>query len=156
MPAFPVLNPQPVSVQELPLPDGAATESGLVAILAELQGKTEPGNTQAVSAASLPLPAGAATEANQNTANTALAAIQATTALAAFGVNDVDEASATLTYVGCEDKDGTWLVKKIDTSSGTSIRFATAGIIANAAYTNYGDAWDDRATLTYGTFAEAF
>lgn len=46
---------QPVSVDELPLPNGASTEatlaqavSALAALLAELQAKTEPGDTQAV------------------------------------------------------------------------------------------------------------
>lgn len=114
MPAFPVLNPQPISVEELPLPDGAATQA-------------------------------------------TLQQVKDLTALAAFSVNDVDAVSESLTYVGCEDKDGVWLVKKISVSGTvTTIRFATAGIIANAAYTNYGDAWDDRATLTYTTFGEAF
>lgn len=83
-----------VSAASLPLPTGAATAAkqpapgtagtasadvltvqgvaGMTAILVDGSGVTQP-----VSAASLPLPTGAATAANQTTANTALAAIQA-------------------------------------------------------------------------------
>lgn len=72
----------------------------------------------------------------------------------AFGTNDVATPSATVTYVGKSDKSGTWLVQKVDTSSGTSIGWATA--TNNAAVTTYANAWTNRATLTYGRFDEAY
>lgn len=73
--------------------------------------------------------------------------------LSEYGTNDVEEASSVITYVGKEKRDGTWLVMKIDTSSGTSIRYAS--VENNALITAYDDAWTGRATLTYGTYAEA-
>lgn len=60
----------------------------------------------------------------------------------------IDEASATITYVG-KAKIGTspgqafWQVFKIDTTSGTIITWADSD-------DNYDNIWDDRATLTYG------
>lgn len=111
-------------------------------------------NPLPVSAASLPLPSGASTSALQTTANTALAAIQAATAQHAFGVNDVDTASATLTYVGKEDKDGNWCVQKIDTTTGVAVRWASS--LNNGGYLTYAAAWAARASLTYGTYGSAF
>lgn len=75
------------------------------------------------------------------------------TDLAGYGTNDVEEASATVTYVGKEKADGTWLLMKIDTTTGTVIRYASQA--NNALVTDYASAWAARATLTYGTFAEA-
>jgi hypothetical protein len=74
-------------------------------------------------------------------------------ALDDYGTNDLDEASATIAYVGKEKSDGTWMVMKLDTSSGMSIRYAT--VANNAAITTYAAAWAARAGLTYGIFAEA-
>ena len=74
------------------------------------------------------------------------------TDLAGYGTNDVEEASATVTYVGKEKPDGTWLVMKIDTTSGTTIRYASE--VNNALVTDYAAAWAARATLTYGTYSE--
>lgn len=105
------------------------------------------GVTQPVSAASLPLPTGAATESS-------LSNVSAGTQLARFGTCDVEVASATVTYVGKEDKDGSWLVQKIDTTSGTSIRYAT--VTNNPGYLNYSAAWAARASLTYQTYGSAF
>jgi len=73
--------------------------------------------------------------------------------LADYGTNDVEEASSVITYVGKEKRDGTWLVMKIDTSSGTSIRYAS--VENNTLIAAYADAWSGRATLTYETYAEA-
>ena len=59
----------------------------------------------------------------------------------------MDEASATVTYVG-EALPGTatsapaWRIKKLDTSSGTSIRWADGDTLFN-------NVWDNRAGLTY-------
>ncbi len=65
---------------------------------------------------------------------------------------DVDEASATITYVGKEDKDGNWLIMKIDTTAGTFIRYASKK--NNPSYADYASAWTDRALLVYGTASE--
>lgn len=112
------------------------------------------GVTQPVSAASLPLPSGAATSANQTTGNTSLAAIDVNTALSKFGTNDVDEASATVTYVGKSDKDGNWLVQKINTTSGVALGWAN--VSNNGGYLTYSAAWAARASLTYQRFDQAF
>jgi exopolysaccharide biosynthesis protein len=72
-----------------------------------------------------------------------------------YSTNAIDEASATVTYIGKEDKDGNWYVLKIDTSSGTVFTYAT--ITNNPTQTTgYADAWADRATLTYDIFSVAF
>jgi len=73
-----------------------------------------------------------------------------------FAVNDVEEASGTITYIGLEDSEGEWYIKKIDTTSGTSIGHATA--LNNTPYgtMDYDEAWGDRATLIYGNYSEAF
>ena len=111
-------------------------------------------NPLPISASALPLPTGAATSANQSTQNTALAAIQAASAQGAFGINDVATPSATTTYVGKSDKDGVWLVQKIDTTSGVSIGWAS--VTNNAGYLTYASAWAARASLTFGRYDEAF
>lgn len=104
-------------------------------------------NPMPVSAAALPLPSGAATE-------TSLANVSAGTQAARFLPCDVEQASATIMYIGKEDKDGSWMIQKIDTTSGTSIRYAT--VTNNGGYLTYSAAWTARASLSYGTFAEAF
>ncbi len=71
-----------------------------------------------------------------------------------IGTNNVDEASDTLTYVGSEDADGNWVIKKINTSSGTSITYATE--TNNPTYETYTSAWTDRTSLTYGSYKDAF
>ena len=71
-----------------------------------------------------------------------------------YSANDVDEASSTITYVGKENAAGKWLIQKIDTSSGTSISYATQE--NNSGYDNYTDAWTDRTSLTYGDYSEVF
>lgn len=106
-------------------------------------------NASQVGTASNPMPVSL-----PSSANTALAAIQAATAQNAFGINDVDTASATITYVGKSDKDGNWCVQKIDTSSGVAIGWAS--VTNNPAQITYASAWTNRATLTYGRYDEAF
>lgn len=59
----------------------------------------------------------------------------------------IDEASATVTYIGdaaigSATSAAVWRVKKIDTTSGTSITFADG----DGTFTKI---WDDRATITY-------
>ncbi len=77
-----------------------------------------------------------------------------TQSLGAYGTNNVEEASATTTYVGKEDADGNWIVQKIDTSSGTSITYATK--LNNPSYTTYSGAWTNRTNLSYDLFGGAF
>ena len=101
-------------------------------------------NAAQVGTASNPLPITA----------TALTAIQAATAQTAFGINAVDIASATITYVGKSDASGVWLVQKIDTTSGVAIGWATQ--TNNAGYVTYTSAWAARASLTFGRYDEAF
>jgi hypothetical protein len=71
-----------------------------------------------------------------------------------FNANDIDEASSTITYIGMENEDGTWYIKRINTLSGTA--FAHATETNNNSYTTYSDAWSNRLTLTYGDYSEAF
>lgn len=80
--------------------------------------------------------------------------VQAVANLDRFGTNDVASPSATLTYVGKTDAAATWLVMSIDTTSGTSIRYAT--VLNNVAVLTYAAAWAARATLTYSTYDGAF
>ncbi len=77
--------------------------------------------------------------------------LQKISATLRFATNNIDEASETLIYIGKEDKDGAYLIKKIDTSSGTVITFAT--IVNNVAVTTYASAWSSRASLSYTNFA---
>lgn len=73
-----------------------------------------------------------------------------------YGTNDRVEVSSTVSYIGSEKDDGTWLFKKID-SSGTykpSIRYARQ--LNNPTVTSYADALANYDTLTYGTYSQAF
>lgn len=71
-----------------------------------------------------------------------------------FATSDIDEASATVTYIGKMDADGAWMVQKIDTTSGTAFTYAT--VLNNPTLTTYALGWAGRATNTYGTYEEAF
>lgn len=66
----------------------------------------------------------------------------------------VDEASATITYVGKEQPHGYWMIMKIDTSAGTVMTYATE--INNLGYYDIASAWADRAYLTYDSPRDAF
>ena len=78
-----------------------------------------------------------------------------TNALGEYATNDVDDVSeANIAYIGKEDPAGDWYIEKVDTSSGTSVRYAT--INNNSSYTTYSTAWTDRASLTYDTYGTAF
>lgn len=101
-----------------------------------------------ISASELPLPTGAASEAT-------LTAIQLAARFQGIFPNHVDAPDSSTTYVGKEDKDGTWLVQKISVSGVvTTLTYAT--VLNNASVLTYSAAWTARATLTYGTFAQAF
>lgn len=59
----------------------------------------------------------------------------------------VDEASATVTYVGeagpgAATSAAKWRIKKIDTTSGTAVTWADGNVL-------FDNVWDDRAALTY-------
>jgi hypothetical protein len=71
-----------------------------------------------------------------------------------WNTNEIEEASTTVTYIGMENSEGYWYVKKIDTASGAVFSHATA--VNNDTVVSYADAWADRATLTYGNYSEAF
>lgn len=70
-----------------------------------------------------------------------------------FGLNNIDEASSTITYIGKETDNGRWLVMKIDTSVGTAVTYAT--IVNNPSRGTYAVAWAARAALFYNTYAVA-
>lgn len=76
------------------------------------------------------------------------------TALNAYGTNNIDEASATVTYIGKEDADGAWYIMKIDTSSGTAFTYAT--VSNNPTLTSYTLAWAGRAAATYAAYSSSF
>jgi hypothetical protein len=62
-------------------------------------------------------------------------------------VQRIDEASATITYIGYAQDgssiaDAVWSIKRIDTSSGTTIEWADGN-------NNFDNVWDNRAALTY-------
>lgn len=70
-----------------------------------------------------------------------------------YSVNDTEDAGSSITYVGQENEAGLWYIKKIDEStSNTTI--GHANVSNNKAYTSYEDAWDNRATLSYGNFGD--
>lgn len=59
----------------------------------------------------------------------------------------IDEASATVTYIGTAPagsatSSSLWQIKKIDTSSGTTIKYADGD-------TSHSKIWDNRANFTY-------
>lgn len=123
-------------VQAAALVDGSGNHAGIT------------GNPFQVGAASLPLPTGAASEAT-------LSAIQLAARFNGIFPNHVDALDANTTYVGKEDKDGVWLVQKISVS-GTVTTLTYATVLNNGSVLTYSAAWTARATLTYGTFAQAF
>lgn len=73
---------------------------------------------------------------------------------AGFEVNEIENASATITYVGAETAAGVWWIRKMDSTSGSAIGHATEA--NNPTYTTYANAWTNRATLTYGNYSGAF
>lgn len=129
----------PVSATALPLPSGAATATGVAAIVTALGTPAQAGATQAISAAGLPLPTGAATSALQTAINTILTggtqmtAITGTSAQAAlgliakpspFGTLQVQGSSTVLmsdTFDAALDTVNNW------TLSGTTLPTASSG-----------------------------
>ena len=68
------------------------------------------------------------------------------TDLKTYILNDFEVASSTLTYLGKEKNNGTWLVVSIDSSTG---QFRFANVSNNSSLTTYTTAYAARATLTY-------
>jgi hypothetical protein len=79
--------------------------------------------------------------------------IQAVANIVIHDVNDVEEVGD-ITYVGIENANAEWTIKKIDESSGISIRYAT--ITNNGGYSAYSSAWSARASLTYELYSNLF
>ena len=75
-----------------------------------------------------------------------------------YQVNDMDDGNTTasILYIGMEKDDGTWLVKKLNETTGTLPVFTYATVVNNTATTTYDSAWTNRATLTYNRYASAF
>lgn len=72
-----------------------------------------------------------------------------------FYTNDIDESVTDITYVGKENETGKWFVMKID-ESGVTTECKYASQTNNATVSVYSVGWTNRATLTYGTYDEAF
>jgi len=72
-----------------------------------------------------------------------------------YETNNVDEVSSSLVYAGKEDKDGKWVIQKVQTS-GTVVSVSYATLLNNPGYGTYSAAWSNRTALTYGSYAEAF
>lgn len=85
--------------------------------------------------------------------NGAGAHIQAVAPVPVQDVNDVDE-NGDITYVGIENANADWIIKKIDESAGLSVRYATED--NNGGYSTYSSAWSARASLTYGLYSSLF
>ena len=79
--------------------------------------------------------------------------IQAVTNIPVQDINDMEEIG-TITYVGIEDANAEWTIKKIDETSTMSIRYAT--IINNPIHTTYSSAWNSRASLVYEHYSSLF
>ena len=74
-----------------------------------------------------------------------------------FEINNVEKISGVI-YYGQENIDGIWMVRKISKVTGPTSTITTieyASIKANPLITTYADAWTNRATLTYGNYAES-
>lgn len=70
--------------------------------------------------------------------------------------NDVDDyTTANTTYVGLEDKDGVWCIKKLD-ETGNFLVITYATITNNPTLTSFSTAWSARTTATYNVFSTAF
>lgn len=85
--------------------------------------------------------------------NGAGAHIQAVAPVPVQDVNDLEEVGV-ITYVGIENAHAEWIIKKLDETSGLSIRYAT--VDNNGGYTTYSSAWTARASLSYGLYSTLF
>ena len=72
----------------------------------------------------------------------------------AFALNDLAEVGS-ITYIGMEDAEGTYVIEQLNNASGLVVRYAT--ILNNPTVTTYADAWAARATtLVYNVYSTAF
>lgn len=69
-----------------------------------------------------------------------------------FATNDMATVGL-VTYVGKEKSDQTWMIVKIDETTGMAIRYATQ--TNNALITTYTNAWASKETLVYDVYAAA-
>lgn len=100
----------------------------------------------AVETATATLPTGASTSANQTLILNELK----------FHTNHLDDYTTTnVTYIGQEDKDGTWRLIKIDETGNFPV-FTYASVSNNATLTTYTLAWTGRVTATYAIYSSAF
>ena len=77
------------------------------------------------------------------------------TTKASFQVNDIEELSGGITYVGKESSSGLWWLMKIDESGSPSL-IQHASITTDPARTSYTLAWSNRTTLSYVDYGSAF
>lgn len=78
--------------------------------------------------------------------------------LTAYQVNDLDDnnTTASVLYIGMEDEDGNWCVKKFDESTAATPAISYATVTNNAGTTTYSTAWANIGSLTYGDYSAAF
>lgn len=76
-----------------------------------------------------------------------------TSSISRWNFNNYIESGST-TYVGYQDSDGDWMIRKI-VFSDNSIASTYATIKNNASYTSYASSWSDRESLSYDTYYEA-
>ena len=76
------------------------------------------------------------------------------TTRSAYGLNDFEEVSSVLAYIGKQDVEGAWLLQELDTTAGVVLRYAS--VVNNPGVVTYANAWAGRAGLTYGLYAEVF
>ena len=110
------------------------------------------------------LPTDASTETKQDDLITELekkadlTETQPVTTLETFNTNNIDDnnTTASTAYIGLEDKEGTWVIKKIDYSVAATPEFTYATITNNAGVATYAAAWAAISTLTYQVYSSAF
>lgn len=74
--------------------------------------------------------------------------------LSLYGMNNIDDTTdASLQYIGTEDKDGTYCIKKYSTATKAMV-YAT--ILNNPSVTTYATAWAAHTSLTYDIYSIAF
>jgi len=75
--------------------------------------------------------------------------VDAGSILNTYEFHDLDKFDSTTSYIGYQDGEGQWLIKKMVKSPDGDIDMTYANISNNATKLTYSDAWTDRTTLTY-------
>lgn len=70
-----------------------------------------------------------------------------------YSTNDIFEVG-NIVYIGMENKNHDWYIKKIDTTVNTEFRHATG--LNNPTITDYSTAITNKETLVYGLISESF